>query len=207
MCGVVGYRPVTPDTEASGAFARLFRESTIRGLHAFGIAQPDSDGVIQVKRSFVVGDILATFDPSRPAVAHARYSTSGDWHDHINNQPIVVSDMALAMNGVISMGTKPEFEAAFGVLCVGDNDAEVFLRRLERGQSAEEFLREICGSFAAAWLRGDQLHAARNAWRPLWSCEAYGAWWVASTLDILRRAGFPITVARELSPGGVETIG
>jgi glutamine phosphoribosylpyrophosphate amidotransferase len=207
MCGIVGYWPVSPSVETAAAFARLFRESTIRGLHAFGIAQPSADGALAVTRAFHQGEVIARFDPERPAIAHARYSTSGDWHVSDNNQPVVAAGMALAMNGVISMATKGEFEAAFGVDCEHDNDAEIFLRRLEAGQAAESFLTEMVGSFAGVWLRAGQLYAGRNARRPLWACEAYGARWRVSTRDILRRAGFPVDLAQELGPGTVEVVG
>ena len=188
------------------AFGRLFQESTIRGLHAFGLAQPAADGALAVTRAFHRDEVLAEFDPARPAIAHARYSTSGDWRDHANNQPIVVADMALAMNGVLHMGTKAEFEAAFAVTCQSDNDAEVFLRRLAHGQVATDFLRGLAGSFAGTWLQAGQLYAARNVRRPLWRCEAYGAAWVASTRDILARAGFPLATARPLEPLCVEMV-
>lgn len=203
MCAVVGYCPIRPTTETTPAFERLFLESRIRGLHAFGIAQPRG-AAPAVLRTFDLEAIPAAFDRERPAVAHARYSTSGDWHDHANNQPVVLGDMALALNGVLHQGTKAEFEEAFSVQCASDNDAEVFLRRLAAGQSAREFIREVRGSMAAVWLVGSTLYAARNEWRPLWACEAYGARWYASTSDILRRAGFPLTNARAVLPHCVE---
>jgi glutamine phosphoribosylpyrophosphate amidotransferase len=188
MCGVVGYVPRAPEADVRERFARLFQESRVRGLHACGLAQPTS----QVVRSFTETAILATFDPSRPAIAHARYCTSGDWRTISNNQPIVVDARALAFNGVISMGTKAEFEAAFEVTCAADNDGEVFLRRLASGESADAFIRRIHGSFAGVWLDGDRLYAIRNDRRPLWQCDAYGATWFGSTRDIFARAGFPV---------------
>jgi glutamine phosphoribosylpyrophosphate amidotransferase len=137
-----------------------------------------------------------------PTIAHARYSTSGDWRTPANNQPLVVAEMALAFNGVISMGTKPEFEADFGVTCASDNDGEVFLRRLEGGEPADAFIRRINGSFAGVWLRDGRLYAGRNARRPLWRCYAHGAWWYASTADIFRRAGF----ASHLAPVPINAV-
>jgi glutamine phosphoribosylpyrophosphate amidotransferase len=110
-----------------------------------------------------------------------------------------VGEMALAMNGVLHMGTKEEFEKAFGVSCLVDNDSEVFLQRLAAGQDAAEFISSITGSFAATWLIGEKLFAGRNARRPLWRCEALGARWVVSTEDIFRRAG--VVGAVEMTPG------
>lgn len=189
MCGIVGYFPVSPAADAFGAFQCLYAQSVIRGLHAFGIASPSSRGPVVI-RSHEAAEVMTAFDPSRPAIAHARYSTSGDWHDHRNNQPITARSRALAFNGVIHMGTKEEFEAAFDVRCLSDNDGEVFLRRLERGDDPVRFVSEMSGSFAGVWLEGRDLRAIRNERRPLWRCDAHGARWYASTADIFRRAGF-----------------
>jgi len=210
MCGVIGYWPKESHPEQTTAFRRLWVESNIRGLHAFGLYQ-----VGFLTRTFDWEDVSAAFDPEEPAIAHARYSTSGDWHDLNNAQPIVTNHFALAMNGVISMGTKEEYEAEFGVQCVADNDAEVFLRRLEAGADPEQFLHSLSGSFAGVWLSDFntqerrymeemKLNAGRNARRPLWKHEQYGAVWYASTRDIFLRAGFgdPTEVGV-----GVETVG
>lgn len=204
MCGVIGYKPgpVVVEDEVRDAFAALFRESSIRGLHAYGIAQPDQYGIIDVTKSLRTDDIPDTFDPNRKMIAHCRYSLSGDWEVLDNNQPILVRSphpMALAFNGVISMGTKEEFEAQFGVECETYNDGEIFLRRLIKGQSVTDFLAELKGSFAGVWLLGDRLFAGRNARRPLWKCWHLNAVWYASTADIFKRAGFyshkPVPVA------------
>lgn len=189
MCGVVGYRPVqaTDPKELRLAFCRLFEESTVRGLHAFGIYQNGA-----ATRSFDREDIYSRFTPALPAIAHARYSTSGDWREVENNQPIVVGRTALVFNGVIHMGTREEFNRDFQVSCEGENDGEVFLRRMEKGEHPGVFLSRLSGSFAGCWFdEQGVLWAGRNKRRPLWRCYYLGAYWFASTLDILRRAGFP----------------
>lgn len=195
MCAVIGYDPLV-DSSARvrrDAFAKLLMESRVRGMHSFGFAQPGRC----VKSLELAGILEATemFDPWKPMIAHCRYSTSGDWRDERNNQPIVVGSEALVFNGVISMGTKKEFESEFDVKCDTENDGEVFLRRKDRLA-----LVARRGSFAGVWLDGDRLFAARNARRPLWLCRAYGAAWYASTRDILRRAAFPWQTAIEVPP-------
>jgi len=200
MCGIVGYQPmvVSPESlsERTWAFRRLFKESCIRGLHAYGLARPDGDGVY-VLRSYDATEIPYAFAPSMPNIAHARYCQSGDWKVMENNQPITVGSTALAFNGCIHMGTKQEFEAAFDVKCVTDNDGEVLLRKAEGAQNAEEFLETVSefvgsirGSFAGVSLAYGRLIVSHNPRRPLYHAFAYGAEWFASTEDIFRRAGF-----------------
>lgn len=206
MCGIIGYKPIDPSEENQvarlNAFIRLFQESCIRGMHAYGIARAHGSDVY-VHRTFEMLEIPAAFATTLPTIAHARYCQSGDWRVLENNQPIVVGDTALAMNGVISMGTKTEYEAEFGVSCAVDNDSEIFLRKLEQGMDAAEFIQSITGSFAATWLADGKLYAGRNARRPLWKCVVYGAKWYASTEDIFRRAGFvgaePVAVGVEVA--------
>jgi len=167
MCGIIGYWPLSPTSETATAFRQLFDESRIRGMHAYGLATQNPDGGLHVLRSFEWTDIPRSFDPRYPSIAHTRYCQSGDWHVLENNQPLVVGTMAVAMNGVIHMGTKDEYEAAFKVRCLVDNDSEIFLQRLAQGQSAIDFINEVSGSFAAVWLQNGHLYAGRNARRPL----------------------------------------
>lgn len=143
-------------------------------------------------RSFEPDHIVTMFDPRFRTIAHCRFSTSGDWKNLANGQPIIARDMALAFNGVIHMGTKEEFEHAFDVQCAADNDGEVFLQKLHQGMRSADFLRSIQGSFAGVWLRNGHLFANRNVRRPLWVWDD-GSWlgtWFASTRDIFERAGF-----------------
>jgi len=205
MCGIVGYVPgIRPSPDAEALFVRLWRESLVRGRHAAGLAQPSPTGPNVHRALHLEADLLAQFDYTRPAIAHTRYSTSGDWRTEANNQPIVLGQLALAFNGVIHMGTKAEFEAAFGVTCDTDNDGEVFLRLLAQGEKPEEVLRSLSGSFAGVWLDSGALLAGRNARRPLWRAHALGAHWYASTRDIFRRAG--IADVREVTPLRVEVM-
>lgn len=196
MCGIVGYRPVDPQPVASEVFGRLMLESAIRGHHAYGIASSIGVEELAVERRHDLR--FETFDVERTTVGHTRYSTSGDWKTDANNQPVVVHNMALAFNGVISMGTKEEFEKQFDVLCATYNDGEVFLRRLLRGDDALTFLKSVTGSFAGVWLADGKLFALRNSRRPMWTTQQYGAVWYASTLDIFKRAGFNVQLLRQV---------
>ena len=197
MCGVIGYKPLVPSTGSITAFDRLFNESRIRGHHAYGIANKE-----ETFKTYDWEEITDHFNPDLSTIAHTRYCQSGDWKNMENNQPLEVGHMKLAMNGVIHMGTKEEFEAAFRVHCLVDNDSEIFLQCLAQGEPSLEFINQITGSFAATWLVGDKLYAGRNARRPLWKCIAHGAVWYASTRDIFLRAKFPEPT--ELQPGVEE---
>lgn len=201
MCGIVGYAPFAPKPTAVAAFRELFDQSRARGTHAYGIAETNGEDV-RVFRSFDWLEIPTRFHEELPTIAHTRYCQSGDWQVMENNQPLVVDNMAVAMNGVLHMGTKAEYEAAFGVTTIVDNDSEIFLQRLKHGQTAHEFIAELTGSFAAVWLQDGKLWAGRNARRPLWVCVAHGAVWYASTQDIFKRAGFEGAV--ELAPNAVR---
>ena len=196
MCGVIGYKPFQQNDLQTKMFERLFDESRIRGHHAYGIANQ-----FITERSFSPSDVLKKFDPNLSTIGHTRYCQSGDWRVMENNQPLVVKDIKLDMNGVIHMGTKEEFEKAFNVVCEVDNDSEIFLQRLHGGQDADEFILTIKGSFAATLLVAGELFAGRNARRPLWKCLQHDALWYASTRDIFLRAGFhdPVEI-----PVGVE---
>jgi glutamine phosphoribosylpyrophosphate amidotransferase len=218
MCGVIGYWPGPDcDLDLQGTmFERLMLESRVRGTHAFGICR-DLEDRFDVLRSHSLPEILNHFDPAATTIAHARFSTSGDWQTLSNNQPIVAGGRALAFNGVIHMGTRAELETKYGVRLETENDGEVFLRLLEsygliptgsdQGTGAMEsaeivaaldIVNSLEGSFAGVWLRDGQLYAARNSRRPLWSGLYYGAIWFASTADIMMRAGFELDYIDEI---------
>ncbi len=191
MCCVIGYSPVRSaldPNKVAQQFERLFREGTVRGLHAFGMAT--SDG--HLEKSFNAESIIHSFDPYRSTIAHSRYCTSGGWEVLENNQPVRALGYTLVFNGVIHMGTKEEMEREFKMALNTENDGEVFLRLLHRRPSrAAQVLKSLKGSFAGCWFNpAGRMYAARNKRRPLWMTYEFGATWFASTRDIFRRAGF-----------------
>lgn len=208
MCGVVLWAPpLGADREARQlglmSWARLMEQSRIRGLHAAGAAWISSAGEVGVFRA--VGK-LAVDDVRKATVAldlgdlgaligHARYSTSGAWQEPENAQPIQAAGAVLAFNGVIHMGTKPEYEAAFGVDCAHDNDGEVFLQKVfTHGRPPDDFVDQMTGSFAGVFFPSESNTQAvallRNERRPLWMAVTATGTFAASTRDIFRRAGF-----------------
>ena len=205
MCAIIGYSPratgleLRDRVELFEQFRRLARECMARGTHAFGLARW-AHGAIHVTKSQDIDDVLLDFEPSELCIFHARYSTSGDWREPRNNQPLVVNDFALAFNGVIHMGTRDEMERAYSVELSSENDGEIFVRCVLGGEPAADFIGQMRGSFAGVWLQGGALYAGRNERRPLWKAERLGATWIVSTEDILRRAGITARYA-EFQPG------
>jgi len=215
MCGVVAYatQEVTKAQEAS--LIRLFRESKIRGLHACGISWL-SEGRLLTAKFHEVPQLTALLEGllrglrGRPLklIGHTRYSTSGDWADHANNQPLNIkagppagktgelpdvpeSAVSLVFNGCIHMGLRSEYEALYGREYVTDNDGEIFCRKVLDGEDWERFVAEGSFSFAGTFIYQGKLVVMRNRNRPLWTCTEDRAVFVASTADICRRAQLP----------------
>jgi hypothetical protein len=195
MCAVIGYarREIGEYDrelidERRDMMLALARESRVRGLHSVGVAQ--GSGVIVTE-----GGPFPGFDPQFDAIVHCRYPTSGDY-----NQPIVRDGLSFCFNGVLDMGTKEEMEARHDLKLTTDNDAEIFMCRLLRGERPAKILDSLGGSFAGVWLQGGSLYALRNARRPLWTQQHLNAVWIASTKDIFERAGFD-EHSVELEPG------
>ena len=152
---------------------RVVEESKVRGLHNLG-----------------------KFEVNGAGIYHTRYCTSGKDH-----QPIIQAKVgALVMNGVIHMGTKKEMEKQFRFKMQTDNDAELLFEYLKQYS-----FEDICGfwphaSIAALTIEGRILFAMRNEKRPLWMIEVKKSVLLASTQDILRRAGAEWKKAKLLEP-------
>jgi glutamine phosphoribosylpyrophosphate amidotransferase len=198
MCGILGVSFISKDTESIEFVKKLITELKIRGLHAFGIAYQDTfDTFIHriVSDKLNPSEILEEFikSPSGSFIYHNRYSTSGDYSNPDNNQPTVVQNVgAIAMNGVISQATKPEYEQKYGIKCTSDNDTEIFLRKLEHGVPIPEFVKQNpdC-SFAGVYIKkgNNTIFGYRNNKRPLYKGKYKNVLYIVSTLDTIRRAG------------------
>ena len=195
MCGILGAFFLKKDPESLTFTKKLITELKIRGRHSFGIAYYNNHS-IEVTKCFELNpdELVDAFDRSGSDcfIYHNRYSTSGDWHDMQNNQPIVVDGVgAIAMNGVLSMRQKIEFENEFNIKTVSDNDAEIFLRKIEQGVNLVDFLesQKEC-SFSATLLLNNKIYGLRNNKRPLYFYNFEDkALFLVSTLDTIKRAG------------------
>ena len=178
MCSIIGYNGEFDEE----AVTRLLNESRVRGLHAFGYATPN-----RLMRTLDFNELVADITTAQPTtwIAHFRYSTSGDWRVLSNNQPIASDGVFLAFNGVISQGSQQDMESEFGCRIAAENDAYVLAAKLHD----EDFLTRTDISYAAVWLDGGKVYARRNRKRPMWKHHNERFKCVASTQDILYRAG------------------
>tara|TARA_R110000737_G_scaffold58791_1_gene85121 strand:+ start:1669 stop:2280 length:612 start_codon:yes stop_codon:yes gene_type:complete len=185
MCGVVGFSCEKPDAGKIELLQKIIIQSKIRGLHSFGYSYFEEE--IKTKKRHDIKNVNLPI--AKKIIYHNRYSTSGDYKDHNNNQPISNPDMSLVFNGVLDMGTKEEIENKYEISMQTDNDGEILLHKC--GADKEKlihFLKNNKGSFAGLILTSsNELLAVRNPNRPLWKLEHDNATYFASTKDIFKR--------------------
>jgi glutamine phosphoribosylpyrophosphate amidotransferase len=135
-------------------------------------------------------------------IYHARYCTSGGDH-----QPVYGAYKSLVFNGVIDMGTKEEMEQRHEVDMKTDNDAELALlvpSKMDTDyiDALIKFIDNPKITFAGLIIDDNtkQLIAIRNSGRPLWMYQDIDCVYLASTLDIFKRAGVNIMYAEKLEP-------
>lgn len=209
MCGVVAYAG-EGGAEARARFVRLCKQSSIRGVHAFGLAWWIPGEGVTVTKGLRSEDVLARLPEEMPkrVIWHNRYSTSGDHTEMRNNQPISVEGVVLAFNGTVDMGTKPEMESRSGYRLDTDNDGELVLRDWMSGDPWRRIGRGSQATFAGVILTGSgALYAMRNDLRPLWCYREPGHTFICSTKDIAARAKFDKNYLTELNPYEVTEIG
>jgi glutamine phosphoribosylpyrophosphate amidotransferase len=203
VCGVIGFYSKKPTEEHVELVCRLFEESKIRGLHAFGVAIRTEKGLTDFK-TFDFEDMkrwLRLAPKFDVLIGHNRYSTSGDYHNHKNNQPISIERTHVVFNGVITQASRNVYEKTFGKTYVTENDGEIFARKVVDMEDWAGFVFKGKFSFAGAFLQNDRAVALRNKNRPLWISEANGARFIASTQNIFTRAGFESS--KEIPPGRI----
>lgn len=178
MCAIIGFLSKNPNQEAIQTLKKLFVESKIRGMHAYGYATPQ-----KTNKSHSLKTLIESIDKPNILIGHCRYSTSGDYLDHNNNQPLKYLDESMVFNGVIDMRTKPEMEKAYQIQMTSDNDGEIMLQNNNRQQLLQSHI-----SFAGLFLKGNKMIAMRNGNRPAYWAQKYDSIYVGSTADIMRRA-------------------
>lgn len=191
MCGIIGYVNEETTKQDLETLKKVLCESKIRGKHASGIAWWDGTDIQSYVKPISIDKLIHEFDLNKlvhkgkvAMVAHARYSTS----DIDYNQPILTETMAVAHNGVITQDSPDSWQSTYGYKCVGKNDSELILRALEQGK--DPLLEFPDASISAVVLNNiGEISYMRNTRRPLWVGTIGKGTVVASTYDILNRAG------------------
>ena len=187
MCGVIGFICDKPNSEHIEILNKFIKESKIRGLHSFGYSYFDNKMITEKFFDMAELDGREFPEPTK-LIYHNRYSTSGDYRQHANNQPVIVGDRSLVFNGVIDMGTKSEIEKKYNISMHTGNDGEIILHKCLGKQDLKEFITNMKGSFAGMILnKSNQLYVVRNSRRPLWRLFVKEAVYIASTRDIFKR--------------------
>ena len=195
MCGIVGYFSSKPSLEDSIILRRLYEESSIRGIHSFGIA--DSYGVTKYLQN-EFNEVTPKL--TSPIIFHNRYSTSGDYKDHNNNQPIEYKDSYFAFNGVISMKDKKGMEEEYNVSLTTENDGELLLQLTEGNpEDIVNYINSNNVSCAGLMIKEGRLYAFRNKNRPSWVTTINDSVFITSTKDIMKRV-IPDSNPEELKP-------
>lgn len=180
MCSIIGYKGKYDEE----LLDKIFQYSRIRGLHSFGYSFYNPE--LTTKKFLDYTSFLSSIHNDRPNlfIAHFRYSTSGDYLDQNNNQPLQLKETSIAFNGVISQGTKEEMEETYNVELSGENDGYILLQKYKD----IEFLNSNI-TYSMVGLNDKRLFALRNERRPLWYKDIEDGVIVSSTSDILLRSG------------------
>lgn len=177
---------------------RLFDQSQIRGRHAFGFSVwEENKGHRDNIRTFKSHELLRVkkeimdyrYTPPEILIGHNRYSTSGDWKDHGNNQPVHIQGISMVFNGVITQSEKSVYETVYKKTFSTENDGEIFSRKVLDGEDWVRFVANGSFSFAGLFVRNGEAYAIRNKNRPLYMGNDMGGVFFASTKNIFERAG------------------
>lgn len=192
MCGVVGYSSNSVTKSDLHILRKVLLESRIRGMHASGIAWFDGKQIQCFSEPVPIDILLESFDLSQllyrknhvSMIAHIRYSTSSLKY----NQPLVGDHTAIAHNGVISQASPKKWYDLYGYQCSTRNDSELLLHAIESGDDPFRVFPDA--SIAAVTLDSDGIvNFIRNKRRPLWLGQIGSGTVIASTFDILNKAG------------------
>jgi glutamine phosphoribosylpyrophosphate amidotransferase len=181
MCAIIGFACPEPNTQALNTLKKLFVESKIRGMHAYGFAAIQNGKLIEYKSNSLKA-LLDKIDRPTMLIGHCRYSTSGDYKDMNNNQPIAYGDERLVFNGVIDMRTKAEMEVAYQIKMRTENDGEIMLQT-----SDKMALLKSSVTYSGLMLNKKRIAFFRNDSRPAHVANRHGATFIGSTADILKR--------------------
>ena len=191
MCAIIGAYIEKPSSLDLIMLAVVFRESSIRGLHATGVSwvldgevktRIDAKPATQFLESFDLNNCINE-DGNLYLIGHCRYSTS----DLEFNQPLWNESISIVHNGVITQEMPENWESLYGYKCKTRNDSELILHTLEAKKSPlQEFSN---ASMAVVELyKEKKLRFYRNGKRPIYFTSLPNGGIITSTKDIAIRA-------------------
>jgi len=208
MCAVIGAYIEKPSDLDLVTVAKVFYESSIRGLHATGV-------------SWVSGGQIKTVIDSKPAnlflesldlrncinedgnlylIGHCRYSTS----DLAYNQPLWNENVSIVHNGVVSQEMPEKWKDLYGYECKTRNDSELIVHTLQANKSP--LIEFADASMAVIELyKEKKLRFYRNGKRPIYFTSLPNGGINTSTSDIATRAG--LSGAVEIGMNSYVTMG
>ena len=191
MCAVVGAFLENPSSEDLLTLANVFRESSIRGLHATGLSWVRDNRIHTMISATPAGKFVEAFDLKNTInedgnlylIGHCRYSTS----DLNYNQPLWDESLAIVHNGVVSQEMPEKWKDRYGYDCKTRNDSELILHTLKANKSP---LVEFSNSSMAVveLYKEKKLRFYRNGKRPIYFTSLPNGGIITSTKDIAIRA-------------------
>jgi len=191
MCAVIGAYIENPSSLDLTTLADVFRESSIRGLHATGISWVKGDRIHTYISKTPATEFLNYFDLAKTInedgslymIGHCRYSTS----DLEFNQPLYNDNFSIVHNGVVSQEMPEDWQRLYGYKCVTRNDSELILHTLEAKKSPlVEFAN---ASMAVVELyKEKKIRFYRNGKRPIYFTSLPNGGIITSTKDIAIRS-------------------
>jgi glutamine phosphoribosylpyrophosphate amidotransferase len=191
MCAVIGAFLENPSSEDLLTLANVFRESSIRGLHATGLSWVRNNRIHTMISATPAAKFLDTFglektineDGNLYLIGHCRYSTS----DLNYNQPLWDESLAIVHNGVVSQEMPENWERLYGYKCQTRNDSELILHTLKAKKSP--LIEFPDASMAVIELYAEKkLRFYRNGKRPIYFTSMKNGGIITSTKDIALRA-------------------
>jgi len=191
MCAIIGAYIENPSSRDLIILADVFRESSIRGLHATGVSwirdgevktRIDAKPATQFLESLDLNNCVNE-DGNLYLIGHCRYSTS----DLNYNQPLWNENISIVHNGVVSQEMPENWERLYGYKCKTRNDSELILHTLEAKKSPLQEFPDA--SMAVVELyREKKLRFYRNGKRPIYFTSLPNGGIITSTKDIATRA-------------------
>jgi len=208
MCAVIGAYIEKPSDLDLVTVAKVFYESSIRGLHATGVSWVRSGQIKTVIDSKPANLFLESLDlrncinedGNLYLIGHCRYSTS----DLAYNQPLWNENVSIVHNGVVSQEMPEKWKDLYGYDCKTRNDSELIVHTLQANKSP--LIEFADASMAVIELYAEKkLRFYRNGKRPIYFTSLPNGGIITSTSDIATRAG--LSGAVEIGMNSYVTMG